>query len=262
MADKMSNAPIFFAATQVSFNEIRGMEKFVDEIQDRMRGLKYVDFRRDEVKRLQINVASPEASTQQTDTVRWQFLNFEKTSGFVLTQNSLFFQTTAYETSSELRANLLKGLQIVHGVVGLDYVQSIGIRTLDAIVPKSNEKITKYLKGNLLGYSEMVTGTLGHSVCECSVSKPDGLLVARAVILGPEAPGLGIPFDLYPLQLRVADRFQGVKGYHAVLDNDRIQQQRFVFDLEQIDRRIVQLKKDITEPFYAAITEDAKEIWR
>lgn len=261
MAEKMPNAPIFFAATQVAFNEIRGMQKFVDEIQDRMRGLKYIDFKHSAQKNIQINVASPEISTQQTDITKWQFIDFENRSGFVLTQNSLFFQTTAYETSKELRANLIKGLKIVHEVVGLDYVQSIGVRTLDAVVPLTGESIARYLKTSLLGYSEDFSGKLGHSLTECIVSKPDGILIARAVILGPDAPAIGVPFDLYPIQLKFDNRFGNIKGHHAVLDNDRRQHESFAFDLDEIEKRIITLKKNLSEAFHTAITEHAKKIW-
>ncbi|WP_260734842.1 TIGR04255 family protein [Tunturiibacter lichenicola] len=262
MAEKMSNPPIFFAASQVTFNEIRGMEKFVDAIQEKMRAKKYVDFSRGEQKTFQINAASPDPSLQQSQTTRWQFVNFEKTSGYVLLPNSLFFQTTDYETSDELRHSLLQGLEIVHEIVGLDYVQAIGLRTLDAIIPRENETVATYLKSNLLGFSQTFKGTLRHTMTETVIQKEGGVLVARVVILGPESSGLGVPFDLYPIQLKMMDRFQTVKGMHAVLDNDRTQQDRFKFDLHEIEKRFTALKEDLTDAFYAGITQTAEDTWR
>ena len=97
---------------------------------------------------------------------------------------------------------------------------------------------------------------------ETVTEKNGGLLVARVVILGPNSSGLGIPFDLHPIQLKLLDRFQGVKGSHAVLDNDRIQQERFKFDIDEIGMRMTALKEDVTEAFYAAVTDTAKELWK
>jgi uncharacterized protein (TIGR04255 family) len=262
MADRMSKAPIFFAASQVTFNEIRGMEKYVDAIQERMRALKYVDYSHSDLTTLQINAASPNVGPQQTQTTRWQFVNFEKTSGYVLLPNMLFFQTTAYETSDELRQALLQGLALVHEIVGLNYVQAIGLRTLDAIVPKENETIATYLKPNLMGFSQSFEGTLRHSMTETVTQKVGGILVSRAVILGPESAAIGVPFDLYPIPLKLGERFQVVKGLHAILDNDRIEQDRFEFDLDEIEKRFTAMKKDIRDAFYAAITDQAQENWK
>lgn len=258
----MSHPPIFFAATQIAFNEIREMEKFVDSIQEQMRINGYTDFSRNNVKTVQFNAASPDANLQQTQTVRWQFLNFEKTAGYSLTPNLLFFQTTAYETSDELRAALLQGIEIVHKIVGLEYVQSISLRTLDAIIPRPHEDISTYLKPNLIGFSKTFQGNLRQSTSEAVTQKENGILVTRAVILGPETPGLGVPFDLYPIQLQMSDRFLKVKGLHAILDNDRIDQDRFKFDLAQIANRFIAIKKDISQAFDSAVTEEALLIWK
>ena len=135
-----------------------GMEKYVDDIQEKMRAQTYVDFSHDQRKLVQINAAAPSVEVQQQQTPRWQFENFEKTSGYVLLPNMLYFQTTAYETSDELREALLQGLRIVHEVVGLDFVQAIGLRTLDAVVPRPNEDIKVYLKPNLLVFLSHLKG--------------------------------------------------------------------------------------------------------
>ncbi len=263
MSAKMSKAPIFFAASQVTFNEIREMEKYVDAIQERMRGLKFVDFSRTDLKSLQLNAVSPEIGIQQTQTVRWQFVNFEKTSGYSLMPNMLFFQTTAYETSDELRSALLEGLALIHEIVGLSYIQSIGLRTLDAIVPQQNEDISNYLKPNLMGFSQSFEeGVLRHSMSETVTQKEGGILISRAVILGPETPSIGVPFDLYPIQLKFVDRFQTVKGTHAILDNDRVHQDRFEYDLKEVEKRFIAIKKDVKEAFFAAITDKARESWK
>ena len=123
----------------------------MDAIQEQMRIKGYTDFSRGELKNVQFNAASPDAGIQQTQTVRWQFRNFEKTAGYSLSPNMLFFQTTAYETSDELRLALLQGIEIVHKIVGLEYIQSISLRTLDAIIPRPNEDLSTYLQPNLIG---------------------------------------------------------------------------------------------------------------
>jgi uncharacterized protein (TIGR04255 family) len=67
---------------------------------------------------------------------------------------------------SLLNNKAISGLNLVHEIVELDYIESIGLRYIDAIVPIDNDSLQQYLNPALLGLSASLEGCLGHSFTE------------------------------------------------------------------------------------------------
>src|SRR5258708_5186908 len=139
MGTKMSNAPVYYALAQVRFNPIALMEQYVPKIQDTFRKAGYPDFQKMVVASISVNTGVGEnqipAFQQQ---VRYQFLNEEKTAGFVVDPTGVTFQITDYDTFAPFSAALFKGVGILHDTLELSYSERIGMRVLDAVVPREN----------------------------------------------------------------------------------------------------------------------------
>ena len=260
MSEKMPNAPVFYMAAQVKFGSVLEMNKSIGALQSVWRH-QYPDFSVQVLNQLQLNFADgPEgAKFTQNAVTRWHFKDIAGTSGLVLTIDSLVFHTTAYDTSASFISALLDALANVHQAVGLSYIQAIGFRSLDAILPSGEKDLTFFLEKPLLGLYPVLDGVLKQSILEL-VMRRDAITVAsRCMLLNGN---LGIPADLFPIQLNIASRFQEINDVHAVLDNDAIWTVRLQIDFDQVRLHLKELKAAISDAFYKSVTKDAIDYWK
>jgi uncharacterized protein (TIGR04255 family) len=259
MGKKMLNPPIFYTVGQIRFNPVLNMGDFVPKIHERLRK-RFPEVRQEELRRVQMNFAAQDGkdAVNTFAAPRWSFANLLRTSGYALTTDSLVFHTTAYETSDEFYEALLSGIRLLDEAVGLSYIEGVGLRTLDAVVPSGGRPIAFYLNNQVLGLYGLLSGEIKHNITENVTIFPTGQQVSRVVIaIGP----LGTPVDLFPIQLTIGKRFQEVNGIHAVLDLDHNRQDRFEFNLSEIEERVRQVKAGVTDVFYKVTTTEARDAW-
>jgi uncharacterized protein (TIGR04255 family) len=255
----MSLAPVFYTLAQVKFNPITQMSGYVDAIQEKLRRTGFPDFKAEhqfglEIRRL--DELQPEVQTQQQ--MRWSFLDAERTEGYLLFANTLVFHTTKYDTFTTFLQKTISGLELVHEIVELAYIERVGLRYLDAIVPMDDDTLPQYLNASLLGLSADLGGVLKHSFTETVTSIEDGTLVVRAVITDGV---LALTPDLFPLQLSLLPRFAEINGRHAVLDNDYFVEKRNSFEISKIETQLKNAHEVITQAFKASLTDHAKLRW-
>src|SRR5208337_1972964 len=70
-----------------------------------------------------------------TQSIRYIFGNMERTSGFLLDESALTFQTTAYDTFEVFLSQFLAGLRTVNEVAGLNFTERVGVRYLTPSLP-------------------------------------------------------------------------------------------------------------------------------
>ncbi len=255
----MSFAPVFYTLAQVQFNPIAQMSDYVARLQERLRRSGFPDFQSENQLELTIrrlDEAQPDVQPQQH--VRWSFMNTQRTEGYLLLSNALVFHTTTYETFTNFLQKTIFGLNLVHEIVELAYVERIGLRYLDAIVPLDNDTLQQYLNPSLLGFSANLEGRLSHSFTETVTVVDEGNLVARAVITDG---ALALSPDLISLQLKLQPRFTEINGRNAVLDTDYFVINRNSFDLKEIEDQLLKAHDIITNAFNISVTDYAREKW-
>jgi uncharacterized protein (TIGR04255 family) len=258
MSTKMKKPPIFYTIGQIQFNAVLGMVNFVPAIQESLRG-QFPDFRQEKRATFQIRIAEESAAPAQASTIdRWHFIDLSKTSGYVLQPQSLIFHTTAYEDSEHFLQRVSEGISAVNKAAGLTYVDSVAIRTLDAVIPDAGLNVRDYLNPAVIGISEGLEGHLKHNVMESLWETPNGLLISRVSIV---KGSLATPMDLFPITLDLPVRLRGLNSEHALLDNDRQERERFVFDEEKIKDKLMAVKRGATEAFQKQISKLALERW-
>lgn len=258
---KMSLAPVFYTLMQVQFNPIAQMSEYVARLQEHLRRNGFPDFRAENLFELAIRrLDELQPDVQQHQQMRWSFTNIQRTEGYLLLSNALVFHTTTYDTFQDFLNKSIIGLNLVHEIVDLAYIERIGLRYLDAIVPMNiDDTLEQYLNPSLLGLSANLEGRLGHSFTETVTTIADGNLVARAVITDG---ALALSPDLFPLQLELQSRFTAINGRNAVLDNDySVMIKRERFDLEKIENQLVESHKIITNAFMVSVTDHARDKW-
>jgi uncharacterized protein (TIGR04255 family) len=267
-SQKMKNAPVYYVLAQARHNPILQLDSYLPEIQDRMRKAGYPDHQAAATFAVELNFSAgdgqPDAKRLVPKAVaRHLFLSADQAKGFIFEQGALSFQTMEYDTFAPFLEEFMEGFGIVHDVIQLAFVERIGIRYLDAVVPKGGpDDLPRYLTKGVLGLTgKLPTGMLiGLSMSETHIPLPDveANLVARTIIRsGP----LGFPMDLEPQGLKVPERFEKVEGLHAIIDTDASQAKRLPIDLNDLRSRLDMLHTSIRMAFDATVTKEALAEW-
>lgn len=263
MGKKMKDAPVYFTVAQVRFNPILNMEGYLPAIQERMRAAHFPDFKRETIQQLILQFGSPSDGAQAptpsfVPQARCVFGNIERTTEFVLEHNALALQTTAYDISDSFFKTLLDGLRIIHDVVKLDFVERIGLRYFDAVLPKSDKTLSDYLTPEMLGLSHKIGDKLSHSYSETVTINTSGQLVSRVII---QDGHVGLPPDVSALAPKINPKFTEPEGRHAIIDTDAFCEQREAFNLDNVGTKLVALHTEIRKSFKATVTPFAIGEW-
>lgn len=259
VAPKMSLAPVFYTLAQVQFNPITQMPGYVDNLQERLRHSGFPDFRAENQVKLTIRrLDEPQAELQHQQNKCWSFTNIQRTEGYLLLSNALTFHTTTYNTFADFSQKIISGLTLVNEIVGLAYIERVGLRYLNAVMPMENDTLQQYVNPSLLGFSANMDGRLSHSLTETATVIENGNLVARSVITDGT---LALSPDLFPLQLELQPQFSAVNGRNAVIDTDYSVTKRGTFDLREIEGQLLDSHAIITNAFRISVTDYAREKW-
>jgi len=265
MGQKLKAAPVYFTIAQVRFNPVLSLKDYMPAVQEQMRKAGYPDFKHNVTVSLNIAM-TPDAQSQQgmptpVRSDRFVFSNMENTRGFILQQNALSIQVTDYDTFQLLLNEFIKGLDIVRKAIDLNFSERVGIRYLDAVVPKKGDELSQYLVPEVMGIAARLEGAaIVHSFSETVANIRDvGQVKARTIIrVGP----VGFPPDLQPDGLKLKEQFQKVNQLHAIIDTDGAIERRESFNLETVKNRLNDLHMEISKAFRATTTEYALSVWR
>jgi uncharacterized protein (TIGR04255 family) len=261
----MSNAPVYYALAQAHFNPVAAMSKYVDQIQDRLRREGYPLFEPQQVTHLV--VVGPDkvqqAEPQIMHSVSWLITRSDRTAGFILAPSAITYHTTHYDTHNEFIPELLRGLAIVHEAATLDHVSRLGLRYLDAVLPRDGERVEQYLVGGLHGveFKAQPLYRLTESVFRTEIGPlvPIGTLVARVHRM--TAP-LGFPPDMQPSGLMINPKFEVKEPRaHAVIDTDHFGEGRMPIDMDKLGEQLLSLHATIKSVFRATTTDHARGAW-
>lgn len=264
MGKKLSNAPVYYTVVQVQFNPILNLDSYLSAIQPKIRDMHFPDYRPEVFQRLVLpfggveggQVPSPALAAQSRHT----FGDIAGRANFMLESNSFSFQTAKYDTFETFSDTFLKGLSILHDAMRLDFVERIGLRYLDAVLPlNEGESLRDYLVPEVLGMSNRTKGKLQHSVSETLSRSGTSQLVSRVLI---REGNVGLPMEIAQHAPTIDPRFtQHDAGLHATVDTDASIAQREIFDLAKIKGHLDALHEDIKASFEATVTDHARAAW-
>lgn len=265
MSEKMSNAPVYYALAQTTFNTIGAMSKYVNEVQDILRREGYTLFDHNQITQLEI---SPKQE-KDDDVAKvgkseyWLITQPDRTSGFVLSASRIVFHTTNYETHSTFIQELMLGLKAVHKAAELDHIRRVGLRYLNAILPRKGEAIDQYLDPGLHGVS--FHSELRYALNESVFSTESGPLVKQGTLISRIYniySQLGFPPDLVIRNLALMPKFVTEAPLrHAVLDIDHFAEGRMPLDTNQLAEQLSNLHATIKIMFEKATTKHARSTW-
>jgi uncharacterized protein (TIGR04255 family) len=150
------------------------------------------------------------------------------------------------------------GLKIINDVLKLSFSERIGLRYLDAVLPKEGESLKDYLTPEVLGLSSKVSDFV-HSFSETLTVHNFGHTVSRVII---QTGQVGLTPELAVLAPQLDAKFSAYNGLHAILDTDASHEQRQAFKLDNVEKTLLELKASIRATFKATVTPTALSIWQ
>lgn len=262
MSKKSITPPVFYTIAQAQFNPITAMANYIDKIQDKFRLDGYTRFEAQKIPQLQFN-PSAQGKAEVVELPIWRITLSDRKSGFILTQSSLIYHTTHYQTHHQLFVNFLSGLQIVDSTLKLDHLSRLGLRYLNAILPNTGENIDEYLIKEVHGIHLNATRqySLHESVFNIkfeSISSPSTLVSRIYYLSGP----LRYPPDIAPHDLITMPQFDnGSSSLHAIIDIDHFVEEQMLLDSEKVQKLLVSLHNKSKELLKATSTKHAITKW-
>ena len=151
----------------------------------------------------------------------------------------------------------------IHTIVKLDHFSRVGLRYLDAIIPKVGEEVSDYLHPSLRGLNP--AGPLLYSMSEASNVTPigplglEGRMVTRAI----QANGkLTCPPDSNPFGLVFLPKFAGLPEMQfGMIDIDHSVELIFDPETRLIELQLAHLHEGTSAAFHAMLTPHAMAAW-
>lgn len=263
MGEKLSKAPVYFTIAQVRFNSVQKMDSYAPDIQEKFRKEAYSDAQTVTLNGLNFDIGVNDAPFQMPIPIRQTqhtYSNFDKTECFILDQSSLTYQATEYRGFETFSESFLKGLVFVDDVVeGLDFVDRIGMRYLNAFKARNSEPIAEYLNPKVTGLFDDSQKQISHSFSETVYKRNDKDIIARTIILSGK---FNFPFDAQPGALAVDNRFKEISGIHSTLDIDSSTSTRQRFSIDLVTHELKLIHNEIESAFKEIVSHKALEIWK
>ena len=264
-SNRMSNAPVYYVLAQVKFTPIKAMKKYVDDIQEALRLRGYPLFERREAMQMVFDVNTPGESPQPSFEMvqQWYMSDITKTSGFVLGNDFITFQTTDYKEHEPFFKAWMEGLSVVIEHANPALLTRLGLRYLDAVIPSEGEKIEQYLCNGLHGVDLDLSPiqSVNEMVFQTNVGPviSTGFLVTR---LHKMFGQLSFPPDILPFGVEMLERFRSDKAlWHGIIDTDHYVEGNMPPEIDSIEQQFNSLHGVVKESFNKMVSQHAINRW-
>ncbi len=255
---QMPNAPLALVLAQVRFSPYLTIGNSIPAIQDALRK-NYPLFRKSQIQSLEITGAgAPNISSVD----RWDFVDQDNREGFIVQQDSLTFLATRYKTFEDFAEKQYVVLSCFENTVKDVFVERLGLRYVDVIVPRGGEQPEQYVVDGLRGCSlEMYSPLQFRSQYVGRWNLDSGAMTLRFI---NGAPKPYLPPDLQPLELgipEIIEKASTASGRVGTLDFDRALEHRGLYSASKISELFAGMHADASNVFKRAMSPLAKEVW-
>ena len=263
---KWKNAPVVYVIVQVRFSPILSLQTYISEIQEHFRRNSFPAFARRVNFQLGLSVPPPNNAESASPSIplepaqAYVFSNRDSSQAFVLEQNGLTLYVTDYVDFNWLLDLFLKPLDHINKVVSPDSSERIGLRYIDAVLPREGANVRDYLIPSVLGLSQNpLEGMLKHSFSETMFVDGNTSTVSRVLC---REGRIAFPPDLALFPITINSRFMIHDGPHATIDTDSSQQITSEMDLSKVRSTLEDLHKSVNQAFRAVTTDFALSDWK
>jgi uncharacterized protein (TIGR04255 family) len=255
----LTKSPLVTVLAQVKISPVAAMQRYIPEIQERLRKQGFPKYLVDEMEEVTFNLGPSQQQQQIRTLTRWAFQNKESTWEIQLDTQTITLVTTLYDRyDTTFEPNLRLALQSVNDVVGIGLATRLGLRYVDLIRLDGEQAFSYYLDAGFLGLAPDKLGVSGMLSRFQSIAKSSvGMLSMRATLMNDGSP---LPADLRPGRLRVDAKVLPGETV-CFLDLDHFSEQERDFNVEELLRVIAdELHDTLDVAFRAATKPEARKV--
>lgn len=254
------NPPLAYVVAEVRISAHYSIAQFVPAIQQLLRDI----FPRTEEG---IEVALAIGTSNQTtvpDRV-WRLTAPDNGRGVHLGTRAIALHVTRYQDFPELAIWLARALQAVQESGLNPFIERVGLRYIDYILPSDGHQLMDYLIPALRGVTPPGAGPAQTTMW--AATYPFDTFTVDARVVAPSLPGTFLPpnFSALPLakpstMLAAEERSQKGQPF-GIIDTDCSQTVNENFDAQTIATKFAQMHKCVSETFKALISDLAVKEW-
>jgi len=257
---RLSKNPIALVLCQIRFSGIMAMEAtYLPEIQARLRSIGFKVNASGQIAQFLMTPQGPQTQTAK----HYEFQNLERTESVVICQEFVTYQATKYVCFKDFLGRLLEVVEQVRAVTNGLTVERLGLRYIDAIVPKAGETWQLYVQPGLGGIASRAFKAPSEEqvhqiLAETAVG---GTMVIRVL---SNTKGVPLPPDIATTKLALNITGTVIPGLGAAtIDVDHFYNMPPTeYDSVAIGKQLWDLKQVILDVWKNQIvTKEAMEIW-
>lgn len=258
-----SNAPVVYVLAQVRTERLADLKSYQEKFAARLRDDGYPIQREMHAAKLVTTGANFVFEPEQESA--WEFATPDNQTGVILRSTGLVLHATYYEDEAEFLSRLDKVTTLFEKEIPSVYVNRIGMRYVDFVLPKAGEELGAYMDKRLnpdLGLAKAAGMSAATNVAIYPMGDKRQLIVRYSCGRGKPQ----IPPDLGMLALkpsRLMEESIDDSRTSAVLDTDCGIEYSPVqkLDAGRVKEDFGLIYKDLFEAFTTAITAHAKRAW-
>ncbi len=260
-----SNAPVVYVLAQVRTERLADLKEYQAKFAGQLRDDGYPIQREMHAAKLVATGANFVFEPEQESA--WEFATPDNRTAVILRSTGLVFHATYYDDEVDFLSTLDKVTTIFEKEIPSVYVNRIGMRYIDFVVPGANEDLGAYIDKRLnpdLGLAKGTGTTAATNVAIYQMGDKRQLIVRYTCGRGkPQLPpDLGLSLGLEPSPLMKVSGIDENKAT-AVLDTDCGIEYSPVkkLDPSRAKEDFGLISKDLFEAFKTAITPHARRVW-
>ena len=175
----LPHAPLVYTLGLAHFTSVPDVQRFVPAFHDAIRG-EYPHFASFNLPQVSVAMSPEGLRLDQVVAPIWQCSSPDRSWAFILTSQLIALHTVRYEDHKDFAERLRFGLERLLRIdgIGIAYVEAVGMRYVDRIVPRPGEALSHYLKQSVLPpeFNELPEITLAEGVYVSRYLTADGEL--------------------------------------------------------------------------------------
>ena len=252
---RLSRSPLVYVIIQVRTAAVVSLDRYIPEIQESLRRSGFPKFIKGKIHEIKFQAdTEPTASTFD----RFEFQSRNGRTGVVLTTNAVALHTNDYQHFDEFLATFEKALHPINTVLGVEFVERVGLRYVDLVRLSEEESFDQYMTRDILGPDPSTFGVAqSFSRFEMLGRTEVGTMAFRHWQM---SNGNFLPPDLLPSTLNHPTTLKPEEVV-SLLDFDHYSENQLDFEINQIKELSWRLHDNLDRGFRKIVTEFALDKW-
>jgi len=258
------NAPLVYVLAELRTERISDVKNYYPKFAGRLRDDGYPIQRT--MHAAKVVATGTQMIFEPAQDPAWEFATPDNRTGVMLRPNGLVLHATAYEDEIDFLARLDKVVRLFAEEIPSVYVNRLGLRYIDFVLPRKGEKPEDYVDGRLnpdLGLAKIQADVRTTSVAIYAMGNGRQLTLRYSRGRGkPEMPPDLVMLSLQPSKLMNPPGVTDIDPT-AVLDTDCNLNYSPVekLDPKRVRDEFALICDEVYTAFLTAITEHARKIW-